>query len=350
MCSSDLAADLRKQRLRLRIHRRDVRPEQRRHRLRLPRHHRAGGQPRGAAIGLADAGAEFGAFISAAYGAAASTNQMDWSILQFRRDWVAPREGISRMISGSLRDSGDLLAGLKKIFRNRVFESGRIPTFALKPISGGRAEAWSDGSIPEVLCGLIADGEWMKPCEAEARAAGRRVVDRPVDVLRRRVEAHHVLRAGVTFVDGMLDLVPTARVARAAAGLGVVVAAYSYCLFSAIAAMPVGSTLGAIGAAVTGVVEAAGLSIVREYTGHGIGTAMHEEPAVPNYPTRAGDRLKLKEGLVLAIEPMVNLGRPGTRELDDGWTVVTLDGSRSAHFEHTIAITDDGPEVLTLPA
>jgi methionyl aminopeptidase len=120
-------------------------------------------------------------------------------------------------------------------------------------------------------------------------------------------------------------------------------------LTAAIAAMTVGSTLGAIGAAVTGVVEAAGMSIVREYTGHGIGTAMHEEPAVPNYPTRAGDRMKLKEGLVLAIEPMVNLGRAGTRELDDGWTVVTLDGSRSAHFEHTIAITDHGPEVLTLP-
>ena len=120
-------------------------------------------------------------------------------------------------------------------------------------------------------------------------------------------------------------------------------------LDAAIAAMTVGSTLGGIGAAVTGVVEAAGLSIVREYTGHGIGTAMHEEPAVPNYPTRAGDRMKLKEGLVLAIEPMVNLGRAGTRELDDGWTVVTLDGSRSAHFEHTIAITDHGPEVLTLP-
>lgn len=120
-------------------------------------------------------------------------------------------------------------------------------------------------------------------------------------------------------------------------------------LDAAIAVMTVGSTLGAIGAAVTDVVEAAGMAIVREYTGHGIGTAMHEEPAVPNYPTRAADRMKLKEGLVLAIEPMVNLGRAGTRELEDGWTVVTLDGSRSAHFEHTIAITDHGPEVLTLP-
>lgn len=120
-------------------------------------------------------------------------------------------------------------------------------------------------------------------------------------------------------------------------------------LEAAIRVMTVGSTLGAIGAAVSGVVEAAGMSIVREYTGHGIGTAMHEEPPVPNYPNGSGSRMKLKDGLVLAIEPMVNLGRAGTRELDDGWTVVTLDGSRAAHFEHTIAITDAGPEVLTLP-
>ncbi|MFM7270479.1 MAG: type I methionyl aminopeptidase [Actinomycetes bacterium] len=118
-------------------------------------------------------------------------------------------------------------------------------------------------------------------------------------------------------------------------------------LDAAIRGMTVGSTLGAIGAAVSEVAEAAGMAIVREYTGHGIGTAMHEEPAVPNYPNGPGHRMKLKAGLVLAVEPMVNLGRPATRELDDGWTVVTVDGSRSAHFEHTIAITDDGPEVLT---
>ncbi|MEY3360578.1 MAG: hypothetical protein RL531_297 [Actinomycetota bacterium] len=119
-------------------------------------------------------------------------------------------------------------------------------------------------------------------------------------------------------------------------------------LDAALRVMTVGSTLGAIGAAVSGVAEEAGMSIVREYTGHGIGTAMHEEPAVPNYANGVGHRTKLKAGLVLAIEPMVNLGRAGTRELEDGWTVVTLDGSRSAHFEHTIAITDDGPEVLTV--
>jgi methionyl aminopeptidase len=87
--------------------------------------------------------------------------------------------------------------------------------------------------------------------------------------------------------------------------------------------------------------------VVREYVGHGIGTRMHEEPQVPNYG-RPGRGLRLEVGLVLAIEPMVNEGGAETEVLDDKWTVATRDGSRSAHFEHTVAITDDGPEVLTL--
>ena len=98
----------------------------------------------------------------------------------------------------------------------------------------------------------------------------------------------------------------------------------------------------------SGVAEAAGFSVVREYTGHGIGTQMHEDPAIPNYG-RAGKGLKLRAGHVVAIEPMINAGRAAVRELSDGWTVVTSDGSRSVHFEHTIAVGDDGPEVLTLP-
>jgi methionyl aminopeptidase len=109
-----------------------------------------------------------------------------------------------------------------------------------------------------------------------------------------------------------------------------------------------GHRLGDVGAAVEGIAEQAGFTVVREYVGHGIGTAMHEDPQVPNYGP-AGRGLKLKEGHVLAIEPMVNAGTAATRLLDDGWTVVTADGRRSAHFEHTIAVTDDGPEVLTLP-
>jgi methionyl aminopeptidase len=109
-----------------------------------------------------------------------------------------------------------------------------------------------------------------------------------------------------------------------------------------------GRRLGDIGAAVEGLAEAAGFTVVREYVGHGIGTAMHEEPQVPNYGP-PGRGLKLREGIVLAIEPMVNAGGPETQVLDDGWTVVTRDGKRSAHFEHTIAVTEHGPEILTLP-
>jgi methionyl aminopeptidase len=110
-----------------------------------------------------------------------------------------------------------------------------------------------------------------------------------------------------------------------------------------------GHRLGDIGAAVEGIAEQNGFTVVREYVGHGIGTAMHEEPQVPNYGP-AGRGLKLKEGMVLAIEPMVNAGSAETQVLDDGWTVVTRDHRRSAHFEHTIAVTEHGPEVLTLPA
>jgi methionyl aminopeptidase len=109
-----------------------------------------------------------------------------------------------------------------------------------------------------------------------------------------------------------------------------------------------GHRLGDVGAAVEGIAEQAGFSVVREYVGHGIGTAMHEDPNVPNYGP-AGRGMKLKEGHVFAIEPMVNAGAAETEVLDDGWTVVTLDGRRSAHFEHTIAVTEHGPEVLTLP-
>ncbi len=119
-------------------------------------------------------------------------------------------------------------------------------------------------------------------------------------------------------------------------------------LDAAIKATVEGNRLGDIGAAVEDVAVAAGFSVVREYVGHGIGTAMHEEPDVPNYGP-GGKGLRLRTGMVLAIEPMLTAGRASTRLLDDGWTVVTADGSRAAHFEHTVAITESGPEVLTVP-
>ena len=118
-------------------------------------------------------------------------------------------------------------------------------------------------------------------------------------------------------------------------------------LDAAIAAMVVGNRLSDIGHAVQGVAEAAGFAIVREYVGHGIGTAMHEPPDVPNYGP-PGKGPKLVPGVVLAVEPMLNIGTEETVLLDDGWSVVTADGSLSAHVEHTIAVTDDGPEILTV--
>jgi methionyl aminopeptidase len=96
-------------------------------------------------------------------------------------------------------------------------------------------------------------------------------------------------------------------------------------------------------------VLANGFSVVREYVGHGIGTQLHEEPQVPNYVERKNENPRLKEGMVLAIEPMVNAGKPDTRVLKDKWTAVTKDGSYSAHFEHCVAVTSNGPWVLTRP-
>ena len=117
-------------------------------------------------------------------------------------------------------------------------------------------------------------------------------------------------------------------------------------LVAGIAAAIPGNHLGDIGAAVQQVVENAGFSVVRDLVGHGIGVEFHEEPQVPNYgkPKRG---LKLVPGLTIAIEPMVNIGGPSTRTLPDKWTIVTVDGSRSAHFEHTVAITETGNRVLT---
>ena len=117
-------------------------------------------------------------------------------------------------------------------------------------------------------------------------------------------------------------------------------------LEAGIAAATMGNHIGDIGAAIQQVGEGAGFSVVRELVGHGIGTEFHEEPQVPNYgkPKRL---MKLSPGLTIAIEPMVNAGTPRTRTMPDRWTIVTADGSRSAHFEHTVAITDQGPRVLT---
>lgn len=117
-------------------------------------------------------------------------------------------------------------------------------------------------------------------------------------------------------------------------------------LNAGIAAVRPGATLGDVGAAVQGVVEAEGFSVVRDFVGHGIGVHMHEDPQVPNFG-QAGRGMKLRKGMVIAIEPMVNAGKPDVKVMSDGWTAVAADGSMSAHFEHTVAVTATGATVLT---
>ncbi|MBI4376124.1 MAG: type I methionyl aminopeptidase [Elusimicrobia bacterium] len=118
-------------------------------------------------------------------------------------------------------------------------------------------------------------------------------------------------------------------------------------LSKGIEAMQVGARLGDISYSVQRHVESNGFSVVREFVGHGIGRSLHEDPAVPNFG-KAGTGMRLSPGVILAIEPMVNAGGPEVETLSDGWTAVTKDRSLSAHFEHTVALTERGPEILTL--
>jgi methionyl aminopeptidase len=166
------------------------------------------------------------------------------------------------------------------------------------------AQVIHDGDLVSLDCGLILDGWWADSGLSVACGEPSALVRRLIDVTREALD-------------------------------------------HGIAAARPGNHIGDIGAAVQTFVEANGFSVVRQYVGHGIGRDMHELPQVPNYG-KPGTGNLLKPGYVIAIEPMVNAGRADTRVLDDDWTVVTTDGRLSCYFEHTIAITENGPEVLTL--
>ena len=144
------------------------------------------------------------------------------------------------------------------------------------------------------------------------------------------------------------DAAETVLVGQGSPEAGRLVAATRRALAAGVAAALPGGRLGDIGAAVQRSAEASGFSVVREFVGHGIGRKLHEPPQVPNFG-EPGTGAWMRPGLVLAIEPMVNAGLPGVRTLEDGWTAVTEDGSLSAHFEHTVAVTEAGPEILTRP-
>ena len=162
-----------------------------------------------------------------------------------------------------------------------------------------------DGDIVSIDCGAIVDGYHGDAAFTAGVGTIDAEAERLVDVTRRALEV------------GIAELRP-------------------------------GGRLGDLGAAVESTIERAGFSVVRDYVGHGIGTAMHEPPDVPNFG-KPGRGKKVTVGDVFAVEPMVCAGSDATEVLDDGWTVVTVDGSLAAHWEHTVAVTDDGPEILTLP-
>jgi methionyl aminopeptidase len=152
---------------------------------------------------------------------------------------------------------------------------------------------------------------------------------------------------GATYLGYVGDSAVTVPVGKVSEELRRLIGITRESLFAAIGECRVGNRLGDVCNAVQSFVEPKGYTVVRNYCGHGIGRAMHEEPQVPNYG-KPGTGPVLREGWVIAIEPMINLGAHDVRTLSDGWTVVTADGRPSAHFEHTVAITEDGPRILTL--
>lgn len=153
---------------------------------------------------------------------------------------------------------------------------------------------------------------------------------------------------GVTFGGWVGDSAYTHPVGQVSAERQKLLSVTETALEKAIAQCYSGRRLGALGHAVQNYVEAEGLSVVRDFVGHGVGRQMHEEPQIPNYGPAATGPI-LEPGMVLAVEPMVNLGTWKVKVLGDDWTVVTLDGKASAHFEHTVAVTEDGPLILTKP-
>ena len=144
------------------------------------------------------------------------------------------------------------------------------------------------------------------------------------------------------------DAARTVPVGQVSAQARALVEATRESLAKAIGAVVSGNRIGDIGHAVQSLVESRGFAVVRDFVGHGIGKKLHEQPQVPNFGD-PGTGMKLRPGMVLAIEPMVNLGTHQVEILDDEWTAVTLDRKLSAHFEHTVVVTENGPEVLTRP-
>ena len=240
-------------------------------------------------------------------------------------DEIARMRRAGRIVAGTIDRlleqvrPGISTADLDRIAEQSIKREGAVPSF-----KGYRG-------FPATICTSVNE-------QVVHGIPGRRVL-REGDLLKLDVgaiwEGYHGDSAVTVFVDGA----PTKRAED-------LVRVTEQSLRAGIERLRVGGRLSDVGHAVQRVAEAAGFNLVREYAGHGVGRALHEDPQVPNYGEPGRGPL-IKEGLVVAIEPMVNVGDWRTRVLADDWTVVTADGSLSAHFEHTIAVAPDGPEVLT---
>jgi len=214
---------------------------------------------------------------------------------------------------------GVTTADLDELAETRIRKAGAIPAF--KGYHG----------YPATICASINDEV------IHGIPSGRRVLNEG-DVISIDVGAS---------LDGYFgDSAVTLAVGQVSEEAATLLRVTDESLYKAIEVVKPGGRISDIGHAVQKHVEAYGFSVVREFVGHGIGQKMHEEPQVPNYG-EPGRGPRLTEGMVLAIEPMVNAGKPAVKVLADGWTAVTRDGSLSAHFEHTVAVTADGPWVLT---
>jgi len=229
-----------------------------------------------------------------------------------------------RIVAAVLRELAETVepgmttADLDRLAESRIREAGAIPTF--KGYYG----------YPASLCTSIND-------EVVHGIPGNRRL-REGDIVG--------IDCGATYNGYVGDAAITVPVGKISPELERLIEATRLSLQAAIDKCRIGSRLGDVGNAVQAYVEPLGYTVVRNYCGHGIGRAMHEEPQVPNYGEPGRGRA-LQQGWVLAIEPMVNMGNHDVKTLSDGWTVVTIDGRPSAHFEHTVAVTDKGPEILT---
>lgn len=242
------------------------------------------------------------------------------------RDEIATMKEAGRIVSAvrdllidSLRP-GMVELELDEIARREFKKAGVIPTFL------------GYHGYPAAVCVSIND-------EIVHGIPGKRVI-RDGDIVS--------IDIGCTYEGFVADTAVSAGVGHVSPEAEKLIAVTREAVWRGIRAARAGSKTGDIGHAIQTYVEGEGLAIVREYVGHGVGRQMHEEPQVPNYG-KPGTGTPLRPGMVIAIEPMVNLGDWRTKRDDDEWTVRTIDGALSAHFEHTLAITDGEAEVLTLP-